>query len=176
MANADLIHDAMQYDRRSDTSATPCGIKADGRTYVRVAYSDFNRVTCPRCVAARLERLLAQQKSSQQNAEALAAELAAMGARRVTFTATVPVGSRDCGAETDIEVTAMVMPEDVAPETAHAVTFIEPSLRDLQAFHGDSTIDLLIEQAIYIAAQADKRSGELTQELFSIARAAGGAA
>lgn len=99
-----------------------------------------------------------------------------LGARLVTFTATLPVGNPDRGAEQDVVVAAAVDMSDERDLT-DSVLFIEPTLAELQDFHADDTIDRLAEDAVALASVQAKREQDRAEDaavLAEVARGFGG--
>jgi hypothetical protein len=95
-----------------------------------------------------------------------------MNVRRVTFTATLPVGNPDRGAEIEVEVTADVAMD--VDDLRAAVVFVDPTLEDLENHYGDRTIDRLHEDAYAEAWEVESRERRLEEDRAALAGVLGG--
>lgn len=99
--------------------------------------------------------------------------MATYPARRVTFTATLPVGCEDVGAEREVVVEAVVL-SDEAIDLCDAVIFVEPTLVELEEQFSEYAIDRLREDCEVEATQQARRERERADERAALVGVAAG--
>jgi hypothetical protein len=90
---------------------------------------------------------------------------------RLTYSATLPVGNPDRGAEAEIELTVDIDP-DPAVLLRDAVIFVDPTEDELRSFYGlrDSALDRACDQAECVRYEME-RSAAIAAESAERARA-----